>query len=369
MAAIRVLHILDGLNRGGAESFILNTYRFMDREQVQFDFLLRNHEGNVYADEVSTLGGRIYYLPPFPKRLFANLQALRAFLKKHNEYTVIHLHANSLIYVFPLLLAKRYGVPCRILHAHNAKTSNPVARVVHYLFRVWVPRAATHYFACSTTAARWMLNKLSNRASILPNAISVDSFAFQADTRNRTRKALNVENKFVLGHIGRFEEQKNQSFLIDILSMLVKKRSDAVLVLVGDGRLRLSLERKAKEIGLSDKIVFTGARADVADLLQAMDVFVFPSRFEGLGIVVIEAQASGLPCVISDAVPDEAKITGLVHVHSLQASAEEWAETILTYNPRINRQDVGPLVKSAGYDIPAAAAWLQAFYLRYASVQ
>ena len=226
---------------------------------------------------------------------------------------------------------------------------------------------STHNFACSKDAAIWLYGEKyweEGKVKVLPNAIDVTKFSYNINVRDEYRKQFELEDAFVVGHVGRFQEQKNHIFLLEIFAKIAEKQKNAKFVLVGDGPLREEMEQKANRLGINEKIIFTGVREDEAKLMQMMDVFVFPSLFEGLGIVLIEAQATGLPCLTSkDVVPEEVKVTEQLQFISLNESADRWAELAIKSNDFYKRVSKTEEIRKAGYDIIEAAKKLEKFYL------
>lgn len=358
--AVKVLQVLNGLGHGGAEAFVMNMYRNIDRGEVQFDFLVRSTDNSNYEEEVKQLGGKIYVTAPFPKNVIKNWTETKYFFKIHRDYDIVHVHANSLLYLLPLKLAKKYGVKCRIIHSHNTRSAKKVYNILHNYNKRRVKKYTTDYFACSKIAGEWMFNSHFN---IIKNAIDTNKFRYNRNMRNELRKELNISNKFVVGHVGRFTHQKNHAFLIEVFKEILKCKNDAILVLIGDGELRSEVYEKVRKLGIEDNVVFCGSKGNVADYLNIFDVFLFPSYFEGLPIALIEAQASGIPCVISDTISDEILVTDLVHRKSLKSEAREWAEEIINLDNGYERKDRYQEIVDAGFDMNHSVQELQNFYL------
>lgn len=357
---IRILHIINGMGSGGAEMVIMNWYRHIDRNRVQFDFLLRS-KVNIYADEISKLGGRVYYVPSFPRHLLENYIVTEEFLEKHTEYKIIHVHGNALIYMTVLELGKKKNIPCRIMHSHNTKAARSIYNFVHYFNKRRIENLATDYFACSKDAGHWMFGK--QKFKIIKNAIDINKFSYNNTIRKNYRKGLNIENKFVIGNVARFLPSKNHSFLLDIFKKILEKDEDSVLLLIGEGRTKLEIRKKAEQLEIQDRVIFLGRRNDVNHLMQAMDVFIFPSFYEGLGVTLIEAQTSGLPCIASDTIPKESNITGNIQYLSLKLNEKYWAEKVYCLKQN-KRKDASNRVKQSGYDIKSVALDIQNFYLK-----
>lgn len=359
---IRVLQVVTYMGRGGLETMLMNYYRNIDRDKVQFDFLTHRDERWDYDDEIESLGGKIYHLPklnPFSKDY---LNALDKFFKEHKEYQIVHCHQDCLSGVV-LKVAKKNGVRFTIAHSHNANQDKNLKYLIKVFEKRKIPKYADKLFACGDEAGRWMFN--TDDFEVLNNAIDTNLYTYNKEKADKVKKAFGIENKFVVGHVGRFNPQKNHEFLIDVFNEIQKVKEDSVLMLVGDGDLRHEIEQKVRDLGLSDKVIFTGIRSDVNDLMQGMDVFLFPSLYEGLGIALIEAQASGLKCIISDTIPKDGVLTDDVTCISLTQSPTVWADEILK-NQDYKRANNKEIIKKANYDIKNNAKTLEQFYIENA---
>lgn len=362
---IRVLHVIGIMNRGGAETMIMNLYRQIDRAKIQFDFVESCSEKAAFDDEIRSLGGRTYHCPHYNGRNhFQYCRWWKHFFQKHKEYRIVHGHIGS---TAPLYLeaAKAAGA-YTIAHSHNSGKDYSIKGLLYRFLAYRVRYIADYFFACSEAAG---LDRFGNcvvsgtNYKVFHNAIDVQSYQFRAEERMRIRSELNVQDKIVIGHVGRFERQKNHEFLIDIFRVIHDQNPESVLLLIGDGSLRRKIEKKVEQLKLTDAVLFGGVRQDVNCLLQAMDVFVFPSLYEGLPLVTVEAQAAGLPCVISDRVPEECILTDkLVKVCGLNESLKTWAAAAQG-QARITRTDTSQEVQMHGYDISETASWLESFYL------
>lgn len=359
--AVRILHVVTYMGRGGLETMLMNYYRNIDRDKIQFDFLTHRCFEADYDKEIEALGGKIYHLPNLNPFSHKYLKALDHFFKEHPEYKIIHSHLDCMAGI-PLKYAKKNGVPVRIAHAHNSNQTKDKKYFLKLLFKRNIPEYATNLFACSENAGKWMFN--GNKFSVLNNAIDAKRYAYNEKARINIRTEFGIlDDTFVIGHVGRFFEQKNHRFLVEIFAQIHQRNPSSVLMLVGDGELRDQVEEQIQRKGLSESVIFTGVQADVSRFYQAMDVFVFPSLYEGLGIVAVEAQSSGLPCVISDGVPNECIVTtNLVTQKKLSDSAEEWASHILE-RCSLPREDHSLEVTASGYDIGETSRWLEEFYL------
>lgn len=375
---IRILQVLTIMNLGGAETMIMNYYRHVDRKKVQFDFMLHREERGFFDDEIESLGGKIYRMPPIsPKNYSGYKSKLNAFFDAHPEYTIVHSHLNALSSII-LKVAKNKGIPVRIAHSHLAvepyvikkifkKNTDIVATIkdsIQSLVRHKVPKYANHYFACGVKAGEWLFGKANaEKVKVINNAINSSLFIFDEKKSQEVKKRLNISNKKVIGHVGRFNEQKNHFFLIKIFNEICKKNKDTILVLIGTGNLMQQIKAKVKELNIEDRVLFLGLQKNIPELLQAFDFFLFPSLYEGLPVTLIEAQASGLPILTSSTVTTEVNITGLVNFMELDTPEKQWADEVLN---RINykRKDTSTEIKNGGYDIYENAIQLQNFYLK-----
>jgi glycosyltransferase involved in cell wall biosynthesis len=356
----RVLHVVTYMGRGGLETMIMNYYRHMDRSKVQFDFLVHRDFRADYDDEIEDLGGRIFRLPRLVPWSGSYLNALEQFFRSHPEYKIVHVHQDCLSSVI-LKVAKKCGIPVRVAHSHSSSQDKNLKYLIKLWYKRTIPTCATQLFACGKEAGDWMFSGAPYR--VLNNAIDTKQYTYDPERHCRIRTSLQIpEDAFVIGHVGRFHAVKNHSFLLDVFAEVKRKHEKAVLLLVGDGELRPEMEEKAEALGISDSVVFTGVRSDVPDLMQTMDCFAFPSLYEGIPVTLIEAQAAGLPCTVSDGVPAECAKTGLVKHLPLTAGAANWAEAILK-TENIPRQNTAGQIIQADYDIEANATWLQNFYL------
>ena len=359
--AIRVLHVLNGLGSGGTEAFIMNVYRAIDREKVQFDFLVRSTENSAHEEEVRRLGGNIYVTPEFPRHFLKNKKAVKKFFQQHaNEYSAVHVHANALMYVEPLKAAKKAGVKQIIMHSHNTQAYNPLYKMWHNFNKKRIGRWATKRFACSKAAGEWMHG---DGFTVVNNGIDLKKFTFSQEKREEMRTALKMGDAFVVGHVGRFVPVKNHAFLLEIFEEIKKLRTDAKLLLVGDGELFKSVQESVKQKNLTDDVIFVGSVGNVQDYLQAMDVFLLPSKYEGLGIVLVEAQSCGLRCVVSNVIPDDGFLNNMVSVLGLKESAKTWATKTVEEAEKHTRKCQIRAFEEKGYTVESTAQFLQEIYL------
>lgn len=364
MDPIRVLQVFARLDTGGAESMIMSVYRNIDRNRVQFDFVVNENDTKyIYEHEINELGGKVFRMPKYTiinNREYGCLWEI--LLKKHSEWKIIHGHHTAPAFIY-LRIGKALN-RITIAHSHTAGGELRPKSKIKILMRYPLRHLSDHRFACSDSAARWMFGKRNTSTHILNNAIDPDKFAFKDVIRRDVRQYFGVENNFVIGHVGRFQPEKNHDFIIRVFKTIHDKNDKAFLFLVGDGDLCSSIKKKVKTLGLSGNVLFAGIRSDVPDLLQAMDIFLFPSNYEGLGIVAVEAQAAGLKTIVSEAVPQEAYVTDLIERESLNAPTEKWADRILKYTDGYNRIDTSEQIKARGYDIKEVAKWLEKFYIK-----
>lgn len=325
----RLLCIVGGMNVGGAETFLMKIYRALDKSYYQMDFAVAVQNG-YYDNEILSMGGRIFHITPKSKGIIKNLNDIRKLVKKEHYRYVLRVSQHSLS-ALELFAAMQGGAKVRVFRSSNSNTTtaSKMDLLLHKLCGFMPKIFANVRLAPSTEAARFMFGKRcieKGKAHILHNGIDLEKYTYTPSYRENIRKEFLIKDNFVVGHIGRFNHQKNHSFLIDIFLEIKKKNKNAILVLVGQGELEAEIRQKIQNLNLSDSVIFTGIRSDIPQLLSAMDVFVFPSFYEGMPNTVIEAQATGLPCLISDTITKEADITGLVKYMSLSSSPSQWAE-------------------------------------------
>lgn len=359
---IRVLHVVVNMNRGGAETLLMNLYRNIDRSKIQFDFLTCK-EG-VFDREILELGGKVHRIPYVTEvGHFQYGKSLEEFFKSQLKYQIVHSHLDKMSGLV-LKAAKKAGIPVRISHSHNTSSEGSMAaKLYKWYIGQLINSNATNFYACSQVAGEWLFKDRS--ASILKNGIDIDQFLYSSEARKKTRGELNIsENTIVFGHVGRFAHQKNHEFLIDVFTDFCRSEMDSVLLLVGDGPLRQEIEKKVCNLKMGDKVKFLGIRNDISSLLQAFDLFIFPSLHEGLPVSLIEAQGAGLPCFISDQISPEVDMDmGLVEFIPLN-NTNVWVERIKKRVPMAFYREVNlePL-KLKGYNIKDTAAQLERFYL------
>lgn len=362
---IRILNLFTIMNRGGAEAMVMNYYRNIDRTKVQFDFLVHREEKGVYEDEIKKLGGKIYRMPPlYPQNFSAYKKLIREFLKNHPEYKIIHSHMSELGY-FVFKEAKKQGVPTIICHAHSAPHEYDLKMIVRTYFKHKMRLYITHMFTCGKKAGIWLYGKKNKNNFIqINNAIDAEKFIYDKARSNELRTKLGITDELVVGHVGRFIQAKNHEKLIGIFNEICKINPKSKLVLVGEGDLKEHIEHKVNEHNLQDKVLFLGGRSDVNDILQAFDIYLFPSFHEGLSVSMVEAQAAGLQCFISNSIPEECIITNNVLQFDLSQDNKQIAEFILNYHKTYERKNTYSEIVNAGFDIKENALKLQNFYLK-----
>lgn len=363
---LRIAQVMGKMVGGGVEAVVMNYYRNIDRTKIQFDFLVDSDSTNIPKEEIEALGGRVIIVPPYQK-IVPYIRDLKKVLKK-NQYQIVHSHINTLS-VFPLYAAKSAGVPIRIAHSHS--TSNKKEKKKDLMKKVLRPFSklyATDYYCCSEYAGRYLFgNKAFNhgKVTLINNAIELDKFIYNEKIRLKIRKELGLENKLVIGHVGRFISQKNHDKLIDIFDTLsCINNTESVLLLIGEGSLMEEIKRKVTSLNLQDKVMFLGQRTDVNDLMQAMDIFLLPSLYEGLPVVGVEAQTSGLLCILSDAMTKETKVLRTTEFIELDKSSAEWAKIILKKYKIYKRTDTKKQIQKSGFDIKIEAQKLQDKYIK-----
>ena len=363
MSLIRILYVNGGLmNRGGIESYMMNYYRHFDRTKIQIDFIVHDAGGyGYYDDEIKKMGGNIFVLPQKSKHPFTYTSKLKRILKK-NDYKIIHTHMDAMG-AWVLKTAKQCGIPVRIAHSHNTQhlSTNPIKLFFLEQARKNINRYATHRMACSEAAGKWLFKDAPFQ--IIRNAIDIDKFLYNPESREKIRRKWSInQNDFLIGHIGRFDTQKNHSFLIDVFKQVHQKCPQCKLMLVGEGRLMHKIKAKVEQLNLKESVIFTGSRNDVNLFYNAFDLFVLPSLFEGLGIVAIEAEVNGCPVILSNYVPLETQIVS--NALYIPLKTKKWSNYIEKNIKQKNQREpikFAPLLPE--YNITTAAKKLQSKYL------
>lgn len=359
MEPIRVLHVVTYMGRGGLETMLMNYYRKIDKDKIQFDFLVHRDFKADYDQEILSLGGKIYRLPTLNPISKTYQDKLNLFFKQHREYKIVHSHLDCMAAI-PLKAAKKNGIPVCIAHAHNSNQTKDKKYFLKLLYKRSIPKYSDLLFACGEEAGKWMFG--GKKFFVLNNAIDAAAYIYDKNKREKIRKAFRIDQKtLIVGHIGRFAPQKNHMMLIEIYNTIKKKVPNSKLLLVGIGDLMDKIKFEVACRGLQDDVIFAGLRSDVPELLQAMDVFIFPSINEGLPVSIIEAQAAGLPCVISNGVPLECKKTDLIYQQRLKDSVNKWADAALKV-AKIERRNTFDEIVRSGFDVSCEAKKLEKFY-------
>lgn len=362
---IRILHVLGNLNYEGAQTFIMNIYRNIDRTKIQFDFIIHTHEKTGYADEITQLGGKIYSISKY--KVINDIDYKKewnSFFKQHKEYKIIHAHVRSTASIF-LKIAKKYNL-VTIAHSHSTSSrGNYIERKIKDFMQKNIINYSDYLFACSVPAGKWLFGTdivNDKRFKIINNGIECSKYKPDSQARKQIRSELNIKNKFVIGHVGSFTAPKNHQFLLNLFYEYHKTNSNSVLVLVGNGALQSEIEDTIQKLKLQNAVKILGVRSDVNVVLQGFDLFIFPSKFEGLGIALIEAQANGLPCIISDKIPEEANISSSNLRLSLNDSTDKWIKAISSKAKTEKDNSLNQQVIDKGFDIPNVAKEMEDFY-------
>lgn len=367
---VKVLYFVDYMFCGGIQSLVIDWVSKFNKEKIQVDFLLLD-DGNKYEleEKLKKIGCNVYKLTGIwinsPIDFIKEAKSLNKFFDEHHDYKVVHLHSSSKNYMV-LKYAKKYGIPVRIAHSHNIdfQTKNPIKKLYGNFLKPKLEKYSTDFFACSKDAGKWLFGQeiiKSNKFKIIHNAIDYDKFKYNEKYRKDRRKEFGFnENDIVIGHVGRFVNQKNHKFLIDMFNECYKKNNNYKLLLIGSGQLENKIKEKVKILNLEKNVVFAGFREDVNECIQAMDIFAFPSLFEGLGLVLVEAQASGLPCFATKAtIPDEVKINENFKFIDLQLN--KWIDHILKCN--LNRIETKENIMKNNYLINDTIQQLENIYI------
>ncbi len=353
----RVLCIISCMNTGGAETFLMKIYRALDKEKYQMDFCV-NAEENFYAEEIEKLGGKIFVIPTKSESVKKFKTALTEVVKRNGYRYILRIASNGMSFM-DIMVAKKAGAEVLAVRSSNSSDGSGIKSfVAHRLGRILYGKYVNVKIAPSDLAAKYTFGKKAyekGKVHILHNAIDLSVFGYFEEGRAEIRKEFGIaENELLLGHVGRFEMQKNHSFLLDIFNSVLNKNPNAKLMLVGKGGLQSEIKAKAEDLGISDRIIFTGVRKDIPQLLSAMDIFVSPSFYEGMPNTVIEAEATGLPCIIADTITRQADITGLVEYLPLNGDADFWADKVLEAAKSDRRDTKEDFIKNK-YDIESSA--------------
>lgn len=360
MEPIRILHIVPNMQQGGIENFLMNIYRNIDRNKIQFDFLVHYQKKFTFDDEIERLGGKIYRCSFREDNNFLKYyKDLNRFFKEHTEYKIVHAHMASLAYIY-LGLAKKYGINIRIIHSHGTShLKNLKGYAKYFLFKLADINANIRW-SCSTEAGKYLFRK--KKFEVIPNAIDMERFKYNEEIRNDKRKEMGLEDKFVIGNIGRFNLQKNHEFIIDVFYELQKENKNAVLMLIGTGELEEKIKQKVSNLKIEDKVLFMGNINNVEEMYQVMDIFIMPSLFEGLPVTGVEAQVSGLYCLFADTITREVQISNNCKFIPLQESKQIWKKEIISNNSN-NREQSYENIKESIFNIKKLSKELEKKYL------
>ncbi len=361
---VKVLQELSTLDGGGVAKLLYDYYMHMDKSKVHFDFLIYDYyDEGIYEHPLKDMGSTIYKIPAFSKNKKAYLHEMEQIVKNGN-YDVVQSHMGSRG-LFLMYFGKKYKVKKRIAHSHIAYENVSKKKAI---FNKCLAKVAKHYatdlFACGKDAGVYMWGDTAN-VKVMINAISTEDFKFSNKIREEKRKELGLENKLVIGAVGRLSEQKNYPFLFNVYSQVLKERDDTVLLIIGRGLNDDALKKQAADMGLGDNVVFLGVRKDVSQLLNAFDLFVLPSLYEGLPVVLIEAQANGLSELVSNRVTDEMNVSDLIRFIPIENSDTiTWKDAIVNHNPNVAaREKYSDVVKENGYDILYQSQKMQEYYM------
>lgn len=363
---IRILHMIGSLNVGGSQSMIINLHRAIDKSRAQFDYII-DHPGHLYyADIVKKLGGKIYEMPTFTgKNVFKVRKAWKNFFIDHPEYKILHSHVRSYASLY-LPIAKKAGLKT-IIHSHSTSNGKGLGSVVKSIMQYPLRWQADHFFGCSREAGEWLFGKKvvnSEKYHILQNAIDTEQYRFNPEIRKEYRDKFGLGDKKTFIHVGRFHPAKNHTFLLNLFTEIQKRDANTVLLLAGDGELRSAIENQIAELNLQKDVLLLGSRSDVPQLLMAADCFLFPSVWEGFGMVAVEAQAVGLPCICSDSIPESVKVGKKCRFISTN-NMDDWIDVALMMVSKkeyFEKNDTFVDVINAGFDIKASALSLTTFY-------
>ena len=341
---IRILHIFHEMNNGGIEHYVMDHYRNIDKSEIQFDFLTSVERDGYFDDEIKAMGGKVHHAYPLFKNPIRNYIDI-ARIVRENNYSIIHRHTGSAFAYYDLRAARHGGAKHLIMHSHNNRAGNVLMHwMCHYLLRIKCEK-----LACSKEAGKWLFGKHAD-FTVMSNGIDCQKFYFNESERELIRSSMNIEDCFVVGHVGRFEEQKNHLFLVQIFSEILRLEPNSILILIGSGDMQPQVEGLARKLGVFEKIRFLGTRNDVENYYHAFDVFLLPSKYEGFGITLLEAQANGLACYTSaDVVPKTVNATGAITYLPLTESAKVWAAAIMSNHER-NTGNI-TAIQTSGYDI------------------
>lgn len=357
---IRALHYVGKMNRGGMETFIMNLYRSIDRNRVQFDFAVHGDKNGDFEEEILSMGGKFYNFPHMRKGPAAYKKAWKTFWREHKEeYAAFHFHTNSLANVIALEEAAKAGVPIRIVHAHSSFANKGKLQwlndCLHREHQRNLSKYANRLFACSDKAAEWLFGGMSCDGldvRIIKNGVDVEKYRMNNEIRDNIRKEFGFdETHKVIGHVGVFLPVKNHEFLIDVIENAYKLDNSVRAVLIGGGSLMEEIKNKVRSKNIEEIVTFTGVRADVNKILMAMDLLVMPSKYEGLPVSLVEAQADGVPLLVSDTITKDVAFNPNMEYYALSEGSENWAKKALDMLKSAQRYNSADNVTAAGFNI------------------
>ena len=363
---IRIVHNIASLHFGGSQAFVMNIYRNIDRNKVQFDFIVTPEEKEGFYDEITNLGGMIFTCPRFKGANHIQYNKWwDDFFYEHPEYKVIHGHVRSTASIY-LKIAKKHGL-VTIAHSHSTSNGNGISAIVKRIMQLPIRKQADFLFACSDKAGKWLFGEKAitqQNYYMIPNGVDLKRFEFDVNKRNQMRMTLGIkEDMMILGHIGRLSTPKNHKFLLDVFNQYHKINSNSKLLLVGDGELFESIKQHINQLDISDAVIMTGSKQNTEDYYQIMDIFLFPSLWEGLPVSVVEAQANGLQCIISDVITRDVDLTALIQY--LPLDEKLWLDAIIEAH---KKKRIGLTsenrVRLQPFDAITVANKLQEFYLK-----
>jgi len=361
---IRILHMIGSLNVGGSQSLIINLYKNIDRTKYQFDFVIDKPNETYYKNLIESMGGKIYVMPSFNGINFSQIRkSWKEFLLSHREYKILHSHVRSYASIY-LPVAKKCGVKT-IVHSHSTSNGSGIKSFAKKVLQYPLRFVSDYYFACSKESAKWLFGNRVSKSSkcvVLKNAINTEQYLLDEKIRSEYRNQLHIHNNLVYLHVGRLHESKNHMFLLDVFGALHKMNDETKLLIVGDGDLKEKIQNKICDLKLSDSVFLLGNRDDVPQLMMASDCFLFPSNWEGLPVTVVEAQASGLECFISDRITKEVQVSDLVHYLSIDNGIDIWIDSLKGF--KYQKKDVREYIIDSGFDVRSTSNLLCDFYQR-----
>lgn len=369
----RVLHVISNMKREGAQTFIMNIYRNIDREKIQFDFLVTTNEKCSYDDEIMSMGGKIFRIEKVSKyNVFKYSSKVSKTINEKGPFISIHSH---IMFFNGIIMKGAYNskIPVRIAHSHSisdGKKGSCIRSLYKRYMRKLILKYSTNLFGCSTKACEYLYGNQvysDKRVKVINNGIELDKYKGIIGNKHGLKERLGfTKDTLLIGHVGRFHKPKNHLFIIDIFNDLFKKNNKAKLILVGDGNLKKKVQNKIIEKGLEKDILLLGIRKDIPQIMGALDVFLLPSLYEGLGIVLVEAQSAGIPCITSNTVPDDADMgMGLIKKLDLKSSTDIWSNAILNSisKEQNNWKDIYRVIQNKEYDVKIVSKLLEEIYL------